>query len=720
MSGRAATRSKVITAEAAARLIRDGATVGVEGAGRLLLSEAVSSAIERQFLSTGRPRGLTLLQPCGFGDDGDAGASHFAHEGLVRRVISPGYGDSPRMAALALANKIEAYCFPQGVVCQMVWAAASRKPRILSHVGLDTFVDPGQGGGRLNDVTTVPMVERVRVDGGDWLSFTVVPIDVAIIRGTTADEFGNMSMEHEPAILEPLTLAQAARANGGLVIAEVKRMARRGSLSPQLVRVPGILVDAVVVNPEAWQIHGVERYNPTVSGELRAPRGQAPPVTLDERMLVARRAAMALRPGAVLNIGFGISDGVPVVAAQEGLLDDLTITIEQGTIGGLPMRGRALAAQSNVEAIVDQISQFNFYQGGGLDLAFLSFAEVDAAGNVNVSKFGSRLPGCGGFIDISQNAKGVVFCGLFGKAGDTRVENGRLHVVGHGRVAKFRKQVEHVTFSGPRAAAAGKPVRYVTERAVFGLGPRGVELLELAPGCDLERDVLAEMEFRPVIAPDLRPMDPAIFEPRPPRAPRAVGCLGGRPPARVTARRERRSAALPVRADRRRRGGGDPRRRHADGSGRRGARHRRRRPERARALAARYDIPEVHESGEALAARAPVDAVAVLTPHHLHLPYVVAAANAGRHVLVEKAIAHTVAAADELIDACRARGVTLAGIFQNRFTPAARRLREAVGERGARPRVPRLGDREGAPAAAHTSSTPPGAAGRRKPAAACS
>ncbi len=509
-----ATSSKVLTAEAAAELIRDGATVGVEGAGRLLLAEAVMSAIERRYVATGRPRGLTLLQPCGFGDDGDAGASHFAHEGLVRRVISPGYGDSPRMAALALANKIEAYCFPQGVVCQMVWAAASRKPRILSHVGLDTFVDPGQGGGRLNDVTTVPMVERVRVDGDDWLSFTVVPIDVAVIRGTTADEFGNMSMEHEPAILEPLTLAQAARANGGLVIAEVKRVARRGSLNPQLVRVPGILVDAVVVNPDAWQIHGVERHNPTVSGELRAPRGHAPPVTLDERMLVARRAAMALRPGAVINIGFGISDGVPVVAAQEGLLDDLTITIEQGTIGGLPMRGRALAAQSNVEAIVDQISQFNFYQGGGLDLAFLSFAEVDAAGNVNVSKFGSRLPGCGGFIDISQNAKGVVFCGLFGKAGDTRLENGRLHVVAHGRVAKFRKQVEHVTFSGARAMAAGKPVRYVTERAVFGLGPRGVELLELAPGCDLERDVLAEMEFRPAIAPDLRPMDPGIFEPR--------------------------------------------------------------------------------------------------------------------------------------------------------------------------------------------------------------
>jgi len=309
-------------------------------------------------------------------------------------------------------------------------------------------------------------------------------------------------------------LAQAAHANGGLVLAEVKRVVQRGSLSPQLVRVPGILIDAIVVNPDAWQIHGIERYNPACSGEIRAPRGVVPPVELDERMLVARRAAMELRPGAVINIGFGISDGVPAVAAQEDILDEITVTIEQGTIGGLPMRGRALAAQTNVEAIVDQISQFNFYQGGGLDLAFLSFAEVDADGNVNVSKFGSRLPGCGGFIDISQNAKQVVFCGLFGKAGDVRIEDGALRVVERGRVTKFKKRVEHVTFSGARAAAAGKPVRYVTERAVFGLGRHGVELLEVAPGCDPERDVLAGMEFRPAVSGELKQMDPAIFQPR--------------------------------------------------------------------------------------------------------------------------------------------------------------------------------------------------------------
>ena len=273
----------------------------------------------------------------------------------------------------------------------MVWAAASRKPRILSHVGLDTFVDPGQGGGRLNDVTTLPMVERVRVDEGDWLSFTVVPIDVVIIRGTTADEFGNIDMEHEPrsSAADPGPSCPSQR---GLVIAEVKRMARRGSLSPQLVRVPGILVDAVVVSPEAWQIHGVERYNPAVSGELRAPRGQAPPVTLDERMLVARRAAMALRPGAVLNIGFGISDGLPSWPPRRGCSTTSRSRSSKGR-SAASMRGRALAAQSNVEAIVDQISQFNFYQGGGLDLAFLSFAEAMWPETSNVNKFGLAPPG---------------------------------------------------------------------------------------------------------------------------------------------------------------------------------------------------------------------------------------------------------------------------------------------------------------------------------------
>lgn len=505
--------SKLMSAAQAAALIPDGSTVAVEGAGRLLLSEAISSAVERRFLETGRPTGLTLIQACGFGDDGDAGASHFAHPGLVKRVISPGWGDSPKMASLALANQIEAYCFPQGVVGQMIWASASKKPRVISHVGLGTFVDPRLDGGKLNAATLEDLVEILEFDGAEWLVFRVLPIDVAIIRGTTADEFGNISMEHEPAFLEPLAMAQAAHNSGGLVLAEVKRLVRRGSLHPQTVKVPGILVDGVVVNPEAWQIYGEERYNPACSGEIKAPDVALADAELSERMVVARRAAMELVPGAVINIGFGIADGVPVVAALEGLIGDVTITVEQGTIGGIPLRGRALAAQVNPEAIIDQLSQFSFYQGGGLDIAFLSFAEVDQQGNVNVSKFGAKLPGCGGFIDISQNAKRVVFCGLFSKANAVRVEDGTVRVVSRGAFTKFPARVEHVTFDGERARRRGQPVLFVTERAVFGLGARGVEILEIAPGCDLERDVLAGMAFRPAIAADLRTMPPEVFCP---------------------------------------------------------------------------------------------------------------------------------------------------------------------------------------------------------------
>ena len=508
-----ASHSKVMSAAQAAALIPDGSTLAVEGAGRLLLSEAICGAIERRFLETGRPAGLTLIQACGFGDDGDAGASHFAHPGLVKRVISPGWGDSPRMAALALRNQVEAYCFPQGVVGQMIWASASKKPRVLSHVGLGTFVDPRLEGGKLNAATREDLVEVIELDGNEWLAFRVPPIDVAIVRGTTADEFGNISMEHEPAFLEPLAMAQAAHATGGLVLAEVKRLVRRGSLHPQSVKVPGIIVDGIIVNPEAWQIHGEERYNPAYSGETKAPLVAAPEPLLTPRMVVARRAAIGITPGAVINIGFGISDGVPVVASQEGIAGDVTFTVEQGTIGGVPMRGRALAAQINPEAIIDQLSQFTFYQGGGLDLAFLSFAEVDQQGNVNVSKFGSKLPGCGGFIDIAQNAKRVIFCALFAREQDVRIEDGAVRVLGRGAFTKFPRAVEHVTFNGGRARRLGQPVLYVTERAVFRLAEGGVEVLEIAPGCDLERDVLAEMGFRPEISPALRQMSPSIFRP---------------------------------------------------------------------------------------------------------------------------------------------------------------------------------------------------------------
>ena len=306
--------SKVITAKHAASLIQDEWVVVIEGAGRLLLPETVSAAIERRFQKTGSPQNLTLIQTCGMGDDGHAGVGHFAYPGLVKRVISPGWGDAPRMAQLAAENKIEAYCFPQGIMCQMVWASASHKPRVISHVGLDTFVDPRQEGGKINTAAHEDLVEVIEIDGRPWLAYKVFPFNAAIIRGTTADEFGNLSLEHEPVILETLAMAQAAKNSGGIVIAETKRLVKRGSLHPQMVKVPGMLVDYIVLNPEAQQIHGVPHYNPACSGGIRTPDPRKDKIELNARMIIARRAALELTPHSIINIGFGISDGIPEVA----------------------------------------------------------------------------------------------------------------------------------------------------------------------------------------------------------------------------------------------------------------------------------------------------------------------------------------------------------------------------------------------------------------------
>ncbi len=508
-------KSKWLSPDEAAALIKDGDVVAVEGAGRMLLPEAILTALERRFLETGSPRGLTVIHPTGLGDDRDAGMNHFGHEGLVRRVIGGAWGDAPKMGRLAAENKLEAYCFPQGIICQMVEASAARKPRVISHVGLGTFVDPRQQGGKLNDCATEDLVELVEYDGQEYLSFRVPRIDVAILRATTADDVGNLSMEEEPIFLLPLTMAHAASASGGTVLAEVRHRALPGSLNPQLVRVPGINVDVMVQNEDAWQIHDVERYNPAYSGWLKAPTPSPSTDDLDERLVVCRRAALELFEGAVINIGFGLSDAIPLVAAQEGVANDVCLTVEQGTIGGIPSRGRALAAQLNPQAIIGQIEQFNFYQGGGLDLAFLSFAQIDTHGNVNVSKFGDRVIGSGGFIDISQNTKRMIFCGTFAGPGTTEICDGRAAAQSDGRYAKFVPTVEHITFNAERAAKAGQPVLYITERAVFRLEDGGLTLIEYAPGLDPERDVLRLMKFAPRVSPDLQVMDPRIFANQP-------------------------------------------------------------------------------------------------------------------------------------------------------------------------------------------------------------
>lgn len=502
-----------IASEAAA-LVDTGDTVLITGSGGGLMdADRVFEALEDRFLSTDRPRDLTLIHATGIGTRGHTGLSRFAHEGLVRRVVGGHWAWSPEMIDLALDEKIEAYNLPQGVLSLLTREAAAGRPGLLTAVGLHTFVDPERRGGTLNARTTEALVERTTVGGRDRLFYESPTVDVTILRGTTADERGNISTEQEAADLDVLSAAQAAKRGGGTVIAQVKRLAEAGALPPRSVQVPAPLTDAIVVHPDQRQT--VETaHNPSFSGELRTPAGALPPLDFGLRKIVARRAAQELRPNTVVNLGFGISDGVANVAAEQDALDDVTFSIEQGLVGGIPAKGDIFGASHNPEAIVDATHQFDFYHGGGLDLTFLGMAQVDAHGHVNVSKFGDQLPGCGGFIDISQNTPEVVFCGSFAAGGlEISVSDKGLVIEQDGTIPKFVADVEHVTFNGDYARRQEQRVLYVTERAVFRLRADGLELTEIAPGVDLEADVLAPMQFTPDVSPSLSRMDAQIFRP---------------------------------------------------------------------------------------------------------------------------------------------------------------------------------------------------------------
>jgi propionate CoA-transferase len=517
------SRTKFISLEEAATLIPNSSIVSVSSSSALGCPDATLRAIGERFSTTGMPTDLTTLHPIAAGDMyGVLGIDHIAYPGLLKRVIAGSYPSgpsshsSPRIWQMIDSNQIEAYNLPSGILFHMHREVAAARPGILTKVGLDTFVDPRRMGGRMNHATTEDIVRVVEFDGDEWLYFKSIVPDVAIIRGTTADEFGNISMEHEGAYLGALDQALAAHNTGGIVIAQVKRVCEAESIPAQQVRVPGILIDYVVLDPDQKQTTQT-LYEPAISGETRLPASSFEVAEWGADKVIARRAAQELCQDDSVNLGFGISALVPRILIEEGLHNKVTWVIEQGAVGGVPLLGFQFGCAANAQAIVSSADQFTYFQGGGFDCSLLSFMQVDQDGNVNVSRLSSKphvTAGAGGFVDITSCASHIVFCGYFTAGGlNLALENGKLRILKEGKVRKFGSEVEHVTFSGKRAKEQQRKVIYVTERCVLSLEPIGLTVIEIAPGIDLTRDVIGQADIPLHVSPNLRLMDARLFYP---------------------------------------------------------------------------------------------------------------------------------------------------------------------------------------------------------------
>ena len=506
--------TKFITAREAAKLIADGSTVGVAGMGLSGWPEEVAQEIANNYLETGHPCNLTMKQGSAMGDWKERGMTRLGHEGLVTHWCGAHIGSAFAMNDLVRANKMHCHTLPQGIIVNLWREIAAGRPGLLSKIGLGTYVDPRIEGGKMNEITTEELVELVEFQGEEYLFYKSFPLDVALLRGTIADEKGNISFEKESVIHEGLAVAEAAHNSGGIVIVQVEYPAIAGSLHPKEVKIPGILVDYVVVATKqeaSWQTEGVY-YEPSFAGNLKRPLSTLPVTPLDARKIIGRRCAMELRKGNILNFGIGMPTEAASVLAEEGFSEAVTMTAEAGAIGGVPASSPNFGSSYNPEATIDHGAMFDFYDGGGLDAAILGLAQADKNGNINVSKFGSRLSGPGGFINITQSAKKVMFCGTFMVKSFTEVKDSMLKILEGEKGIKFLNQVEQITFSGDYASKFGQDILYITERAVFRLIDGELVLIEIAPGVDLEKDIFENMEFRPKTADKIELMLPAIFE----------------------------------------------------------------------------------------------------------------------------------------------------------------------------------------------------------------